>query len=410
MTVEVGMLNKQGVALAADSAVTSTINGKQKVYNSANKVFMLSATAPIGIMIYGSASYMGIPWETIIKLYRKNLGSKTFDTTHKYASDFLEYLEKSINITEVAKRKFYNGKAYRLIDELVQSMNEFTQDAFLAKINEYSKIIDDSYNIPKSFESIDLSSDKDTVVQTFKNFLEYNDINIEWDNEVEENIFSLFTKFLTCDYMPNISGIVIAGFGELEYFPSLFSYQVEGLIEGVIKKLKVDEVLISDENEATIVPFAQTGMINTFLQGVNPDLLSHSKKELDNTIHSLLQGIKEEVVKASEGVNEAELEKNLVSIGEQVIYDYMQNLDEYKRKNHIIPILDTIEMLGKEDLAAMAESLVNITSMEKKMSMNIESVGGPIDVAVISKGDGFIWYKRKHYFDISYNPHFPINK
>ncbi len=35
-----------------------------------------------------------------------------------------------------------------------------------------------------------------------------------------------------------------------------------------------------------------------------------------------------------------------------------------------------------------------------------ESVGGPIDVAVISKADGFIWIKRKHYFDPALNPRF----
>jgi len=28
-----------------------------------------------------------------------------------------------------------------------------------------------------------------------------------------------------------------------------------------------------------------------------------------------------------------------------------------------------------------------------------ETVGGPIDVAVLSKGDGFVWIKRKSYFD-----------
>ena len=38
--------------------------------------------------------------------------------------------------------------------------------------------------------------------------------------------------------------------------------------------------------------------------------------------------------------------------------------------------------------------------------MDSETVGGPIDVAVISKGDGFIWIKRKHYFDPKLNPHF----
>jgi hypothetical protein len=35
-----------------------------------------------------------------------------------------------------------------------------------------------------------------------------------------------------------------------------------------------------------------------------------------------------------------------------------------------------------------------------------ETVGGPIDVAVISKGDGFVWIKRKHYFERDLNPHF----
>jgi hypothetical protein len=41
--------------------------------------------------------------------------------------------------------------------------------------------------------------------------------------------------------------------------------------------------------------------------------------------------------------------------------------------------------------------------------MQDENVGGPIDVAVISAGDGFIWIKRKHYFEAERNPHFLAN-
>ena len=41
--------------------------------------------------------------------------------------------------------------------------------------------------------------------------------------------------------------------------------------------------------------------------------------------------------------------------------------------------------------------------------MEEETVGGPIDVAVISKGDGFVWIKRKHYFDRELNQHFFAN-
>ncbi|MET0207458.1 MAG: hypothetical protein ABW220_00375 [Burkholderiaceae bacterium] len=32
-----------------------------------------------------------------------------------------------------------------------------------------------------------------------------------------------------------------------------------------------------------------------------------------------------------------------------------------------------------------------------------ESVGGPIDIAAITKAEGLVWIQRKHYFDVSNN-------
>ena len=55
------------------------------------------------------------------------------------------------------------------------------------------------------------------------------------------------------------------------------------------------------------------------------------------------------------------------------------------------------------------ESLVSITSFKKQVSIGDKTVGGEIDVAVISKGDGLIWIKRKHYFEPSKNQHFFAN-
>jgi hypothetical protein len=72
-------------------------------------------------------------------------------------------------------------------------------------------------------------------------------------------------------------------------------------------------------------------------------------------------------------------------------------------------MLDTVSILPKEELAAMAEALVSLTSSKRKMSLDIETVGGPVDVAVITKGDGLIWIRRKHYFESDLNPHFFAN-
>jgi hypothetical protein len=69
-------------------------------------------------------------------------------------------------------------------------------------------------------------------------------------------------------------------------------------------------------------------------------------------------------------------------------------------------LVAVVEILPKDELAAMAESLVNLTSLKRKMSLGEETVGGPIDVAIISKGEGLIWIRRKHYFKKELNPHF----
>lgn len=72
------------------------------------------------------------------------------------------------------------------------------------------------------------------------------------------------------------------------------------------------------------------------------------------------------------------------------------------------PIINSVATLPIEELALLAESMINITSLRRKVALdgNIGTVGGPIDVAIITKGDGLIWMKRKHYFDLKYNPQY----
>jgi hypothetical protein len=60
------------------------------------------------------------------------------------------------------------------------------------------------------------------------------------------------------------------------------------------------------------------------------------------------------------------------------------------------PLMAAVAALPRQDLAAMAEALVSLTAFRARMSLtDNECVGGPIDVAILSKGDGFVWVKRK---------------
>jgi hypothetical protein len=60
------------------------------------------------------------------------------------------------------------------------------------------------------------------------------------------------------------------------------------------------------------------------------------------------------------------------------------------------PFMRAISALPRQDLAKMAEALVNLTAFLIRMTVDQdETVAEPIDVALLSKGDGFIWIKHK---------------
>ena len=67
MTTEIAVMNKFGLALATDSAVTVEHYDEAqdkivtKTYNSANKLFTLSKYAPVGIMFY-TIIRLGLDW------------------------------------------------------------------------------------------------------------------------------------------------------------------------------------------------------------------------------------------------------------------------------------------------------------------------------------------------------------
>jgi hypothetical protein len=55
-----------------------------------------------------------------------------------------------------------------------------------------------------------------------------------------------------------------------------------------------------------------------------------------------------------------------------------------------------VDGLPRHDLAIMAELLVSLTALRARISARErETVAGPIDVALLSKGEGFVWVKRR---------------
>ena len=59
-----------------------------------------------------------------------------------------------------------------------------------------------------------------------------------------------------------------------------------------------------------------------------------------------------------------------------------------------------------QELVILAESLVEITSLKRRVTDELETVGGAVDVVAITRSEGLVWIKRKHYFEPGLNPRF----
>jgi hypothetical protein len=66
--------------------------------------------------------------------------------------------------------------------------------------------------------------------------------------------------------------------------------------------------------------------------------------------------------------------------------------------------------LPVEEMAELAETLVNLQSLKEKVTKPSASVGGPVDVAIITKSEGLVWTKRKLFFDPELNPRYHLRQ
>jgi len=425
MTAEIAIMNKEAIALAADSAVTMGQEKGQKIFTSANKLFALSKYYPVGIMVYGSASFMSIPWESIIKIYRNKSAKQKFDTLKEYADKFIAFLDNGNPLFPDDQQKNYllrntfsyftfikediGKKVKSIMDKegkvTDNQVKQITSDVIKDHFDKLEKKFKMLPSIPKNHIENIINKYGNIIDKVKEKVFEKLSISPDSLNQLRRISASLFSKDI---FSSNISGIVIAGFGEKDTFPSLKSFDIEGIVDN---KLKYKERLsgeINFQNTAAIIPFAQREMVTTFMEGIDPYL----QNQIEGYLSEIFDKYPKIIVENIEKFNDSEkqqLKEKLRKISNEIFKDYQKHVTNCRRNNYVDPVIRVVGMLPKDELAAMAESLVSLTSFKRKVTMETETVGGPIDVAVISKGDGFIWVKRKYYFKAELNPQFFSN-
>lgn len=372
-------------------------------------------------MICNSAELAGIPWETIIKVYRKQLEATRFDTLPQYAEDFVNYLQTAFaaQLDDEDQARAMVSLSTDLAGYTLQQVTDswqFNSPPAGADLNALANAEMREQFIPAllgvfrtapaitamaQYALADFNAEYgDVVSQHLTPWVQQNySSDIVLEDETIAAIIELTHAYsqheAQFDASGSWSGLVTAGFGEKDIFPQLVSFRIGPVFGGIIRAVPERQVKISSAQPSAIEPFAQSDVIKTFWEGIDPFMASAAVESMAGVVDDAVRVIMEALLPEA---NQPEVSKWLSDSRPDILSELTSRLQNVAQTRNRQPMLDAVSTLSKEDLADMAESLVSLTYLKRRASFSSESVGGPVDVAVITKGEGLIWLKRKQYF------------
>lgn len=419
MTCEVAVANKLGIALAADSAVTRTKNGDRTYASGVNKIFQLTEKFPVACLIYNNASIASVPWELLIKDFR---GSCTIelDKIEDYHNAFLDYIQSpsSEGLLSQEVRDFGNlVSIFQAVNNVLERLSR-TIDGEVVKGIDIQNSISNSYDLatqylnkvpysaavadidPVSYIIDNKNFAKDYILSN-QNWSKYKDIDkIISIEDISEFVLQSLLKEPTEILRGNYTGIVIAGYGKKEYLPCCSDMKIYGFISNqLLYSTEKTNRIKAIGSTSFILPFATSNMVETFMFGASKDVNSfvkasfntHAKNAIDSALTQIGMNVDEQLVRKAVADS---------------VSPFMNKWTANAINAHLDPLLDIVSGLPLIELGGLAETFVMLESLKEKVTRGTQSVGGPIDVAMITKYEGLVWLKRKQYFDPSLNPRY----
>ena len=404
-------MNRKGIAVAADSTGTLIRRSgnvqSSKSFDTLHKLFLLPGTQSISIMFYGNADFMDIPWETIIKMYRSD---RTFPTVRGYAESFLEYLGK-FQFSQEQYDTYIVKTAHRLgariatktdneIEAWISQNGSITKHKANSLLNgqfelSYKIIQDLSRKTPltsKKRRSL-VNKYSKLAIQTVQKALAGRTLSAANKKKIAAWVVNA-----CCINPDTFTGIVFAGFGDDEYYPSYLELDVKGCLDGFIAFKEKGSGAVSNKNDVIVRPFAEADDVVTFLRGISPKAQSFVSIAFEQLLQSSLPSAYQAALTEELNLSSKQQEKLLKlgqSIGKGAYMKFESSFLEFQNNMFTVPLFTMARHLTPDLLGRMAETLINLVSFRQEMSFSSETVGGPIDVAVITKAEGLTWVKHK---------------
>ena len=411
MTSEVVMLNKDAVVLAADSAVTTGRDPHPRYSKAANKIFDICVHGNVAATIYSLAEIDGVPWELTLKLFRE-FDKATPQRPHLegYVDALIAFLNGNASLFPPSQIEsqtaFRIGQAAAYILRTVSLLHPAFIDQTETPVNRTAAWAQGVADIATQLvnENIEqpLTLADQQALQANAQIFEQDisPVIVANQNWLHANVTQLValaievlvkrpTEFL--DY----TGAVIAGYGAEDIFPSFKHVYIYGHIGATLLWKEQKGYAITHTNDAWIQPFAKSTMIDRFTDGFDPTLGTI----IDGESLKFADALTQDLIQAGFAIPPA-VSAPIIATRHTEFKESWRN-QNWNKNFH--PLRRVLNSLSVSEMGHLAESLLVLEELRERVTSPSESVGGPVDVAVITKAEGLIWLKRKHYFPSELN-------
>ena len=157
--------------------------------------------------------------------------------------------------------------------------------------------------------------------------------------------------------------LAFTGYGENEIFPSVIHINMLTIINNQVRYFIVNKNEINDQQHASIIPLAQDDVMRNFLTGIHDgferNIITEVNAKLATHINQMYGNKVPEANKAA-----------LFNSLQTVISTSIASAVQKQSSSYFLPMYNSVGTLPIEELALVAESMINITSLRRRVALD----------------------------------------
>ena len=398
MTSQVVLFNGYGVAMASDSALTMS---GSRVYDTAEKIVPLPNPHQVAVLMSGNAVLCNYPYTLLLGEWARSLGPTRLGAVIDYANSFLNWLDTSALFAEEQEVQQFGEHLEALCEFVWRRVRELSGEAEKAgtvwtaidslsvvkqSLEHYSGF-DPLFNVELEWLDDLMKRQNDACVKA----LEYWFDDVAWSSEADTLMTDTIREYIGRSLWISPARTILAfvGFGAHQLMPEYSEFDVRGAFGShtLGRSLQARTFEPSELRPyAGVQLLGQSGAIKTFIRGIDEGVYSRTASIVDNAVSKVRRALEDSGVSAQileESIGQAtqgardEVDNQLGLVEKEVLFD------------------DVIAGLPTGSLVSVANSLIAIQALSLAVNAELNTVGGPIDTATITRDRGFEWVDHK---------------